>query len=42
MYDLVIGNFECSKLPDVTHFSANVGTKKQSMKDRRECRRSIH
>ena len=34
-HDLVIGNIEGSKFPDMTHFSSGVNRKRHSMKDRR-------
>ena len=38
-HDLVIGNIEGSKFPDMTHFSSRVVKNKQSRKDRRKDRR---
>ena len=38
-HDLVIGNIEGSKFPDITHFSSGVVKNKQSMKDRRKNRK---
>ena len=38
-HDLVIGNIEGSKFPDITHFSSGVVKNKQSRKDRRKNRR---
>ena len=39
-HDLVIGNIEGSKFPDITHFSSGVvNRKRQSMKDRRKYRK---
>ena len=38
-HDLVIGNIEGSKFPDMTHFSSGVNRKKQSRKDRRNNRK---
>ena len=38
-YDLVIGNIEGSKFPDITHFSSGVVKNKQSRKDRRKNRK---
>ena len=35
-HDLVIGNIEGSKFPDITHFSSGVVKNKQSRKDRRK------
>ena len=35
-HDLVIGNIEGSKFPDMTHFSSGVVKNKQSRKDRRK------
>ena len=35
-HDLVIGNIEGSKFPDMTHFSSGVFKNKQSRKDRRK------
>ena len=38
-HDLVIGNIEGSKFPDMTHFSSGVVKNKQSRKDRRKNRK---
>ena len=38
-HDLVIGNIEGSKFPDMTHFSSGVFKNKQSRKDRRKNRK---
>ena len=38
-HDLVIGNIEGSKFPDITHFSSGVVKNKQSRKDRRKNRK---
>ena len=38
-HDLVIGNVEGSKFPDITHFSSGVVKNKQSRKDRRKNRK---
>ena len=38
-HDLVIGNIEGSKFPDMTHFSSGVVKNKQSRKDRRKKRK---
>ena len=38
-HDLVIGNVEGSKFPDMTHFSSGVNRKSQSRKDRRKNRK---
>ena len=38
-HDLVIGNIEGSKFPDMTHFSSGVNRKSQSRKDRRKNRK---
>ena len=38
-HDLVIGNIEGSKFPDMTHFSSRVVKNKQSRKDRRKTRK---
>ena len=38
-HDLVIGNIEGSKFPDITHFSSGVVKNKQSTKDRRKNRK---
>ena len=38
-HDLVIGNIEGSKFPDIAHFSSVVNRKKQSKKDRRKNRK---
>ena len=38
-HDLVIGNIEGSKFPDMTHFSSGVVKNKQSRKDRRKDRK---
>ena len=38
-HDLVIGNIEVSKFPDITHFSSGVVKNKQSRKDRRKNRK---
>ena len=38
-HDLVIGNIEGSKFPDMTHFSSGVVQNKQSRKDRRKNRK---
>ena len=38
-HDLVIGNIEGSKFPDITHFSSGVAKNKQSRKDRRKNRK---
>ena len=38
-HDLVIGNIEGSKFPDMTHFSSGVAKNKQSRKDRRKNRK---
>ena len=38
-HDLVIGNIERSKFPDMTHFSSGVVKNKQSRKDRRKDRK---
>ena len=38
-HDLVIGNVEGSKFPDITHFSSGVVENKQSRKDRRKNRK---
>ena len=38
-HDLVIGNIEGSKFPDITHFSSGVFKNKQSRKDRRKNRK---
>ena len=38
-HDLVIGNIEGSKFPDMTHFSSGVVKNKQSRKDRRKTRK---
>ena len=38
-HDLVIGNIEGSKFPDITHFSLGVVKNKQSRKDRRKDRK---
>ena len=38
-HDLVIGNIEGSKFPDMTHFSSGVNRKRQSRKDRRKNRK---
>ena len=38
-HDLVIGNIEGSKFPDMTHFSSGVNRKSQSRKDRRQNRK---
>ena len=35
LYDLVIGNIDGSKLPDMSHFAANVVTRSQAKKDKR-------
>ena len=39
-HDLVIGNIEGSKFPDMTHFSSGVFKNKQSRKDRRKDRKA--
>ena len=39
LHDLVIGNIEWSKLPDITHFSSGVVKNRQSRKDRRKDRK---
>ena len=39
LHDLVIGNIEGSKFPDMTHFSSGVDRKSQSRKDRRKNRK---
>ena len=33
LYDLVIGNIDGSKLPDMSHFAASVVTRSQAKKD---------
>ena len=38
-HDLVIGNIEGSKFPDMSHFSSGVNRKRQSRKDRRNNRK---
>ena len=38
-HDLVIGNIEGSKFPDMTHFSSGINRKSQSRKDRRKNRK---
>ena len=38
-HDLVIGNIEGSKFPDITHFSSGVVNKKQARKDSRKNRK---
>ena len=38
-HDLVIGNIEGSKFPDMTHLSSGVNRKKQYKKDRRNNRK---
>ena len=38
-HDLVIGNIEGSKFPDMTHFLSGVNRKRQSRKDRRKKRK---
>ena len=38
-HDLVIGNIEGSKFPDLTHFSLGVKRKRQLRKDRRKSRK---
>ena len=38
-HDLVIGNIEGSKFPDMSHFSSGVNRKRQSRKDRRKNRK---
>ena len=35
LYDLVIGNIDGSKLPDMSHFAASVVTRSQAKKDER-------
>ena len=35
-HDLVIGNIEGSKFPDITHFSSGVNRKRQSKKSRKD------
>ena len=35
LYDLVIGNIDGSKLPDMSHFAASVVTRPQAKKDER-------
>ena len=35
LYDLVIGNIDRSKLPDMSHFTASVVSRSQAKKDKR-------
>ena len=34
LYDLVIGNMDGSKLPDMSHFAASLVTRSQAKKDK--------